>query len=410
MGKGSHDVRLIFRRMRNDVNFVDILVSCVGIIYAACSAWGLYGDSSGISMLVPWAPWALAVARVILYLALPCAPIAAAYAICVFNVIAFAAPIPGNGPEYIGTCYALALLAWRGSRRKACACLAVVLAGTVAVLLTKSDGYFPDPVSLLTVLAPYCVALLCGLVVREWQGLLLRQRLADREIAYRKEQLRMMHTLHDSVANTLSYAVLLCRSEQGEHDERVERLVEQALKALRSEVIVPVTNRIDDTDAQSMGALSKASMPDTSRDDDRSRTGEVRAVLKEVSDRLAALGFTGEAMLIDRGGCPTRQWGRLVCTIVGELGSNIAKHAVPGDYAMTVVIDADRTTIMSSNGCGDGSRVGKTCGEGVLSSGFGLRDLSNIVRNAGGTAEWCTEDGEWSIAIELPWAKVCPFV
>lgn len=72
---------------------------------------------------------------------------------------------------------------------------------------------------------------------------------------------------------------------------------------------------------------------------------------------------------------------------------------------MTVVTDVNRTTIMSSNGCGDGRQAGKEYAE-ALSSGFGLRDLSAIVRNAGGTVEQCVEGGEWSIAMELPWAKV----
>ena len=401
MGKGSHGIRLFSRKMGNGVNLVDILVSCVGIVYAVYSAWMLHEDSGAMSTLVPWLVMAM---RVALYVVLPCAPIAAAYAISVFNVVAFAAPIPGNGLEYIGTCYALALLAWRGNRRKACACLAVVLAGTVAVLLVRSDGYLPAPVALLGILAPYCIALLCGSVVSEWQSLLVRQRLADREIAYRREQLRMMHTLHDSVANTLSYAVLLCRSGQVGQDERVERLVEQALKALRSDVIVPVASRIDD-DGRTMGAPSQASLSDTGHGDDRSCMDDVRAALHETDERLSALGFTGEAILIDRGGVPDRQWAQLVCTIVGELGSNIAKHAVPGDYAMTVVTDADRTTIMSSNGCGDGRQARREYAE-ALSSGFGLRDLSAIVRNAGGTVERCVEGGEWSIAMELPWVKV----
>ena len=173
------------------------------------------------------------------------------------------------------------------------------------MLLVRSDGYLPAPVSLLGILAPYCIALLCGSVVREWQSLLVRQRLADREIAYRREQLRMMHTLHDSVANTLSYAVLLCRSGQGGHDERVERLVEQALKALRSDVIVPVASRIDD-DGRTMGASSQTSLSDTGHGDDRSCMDDVRAALHEVDERLDALGFTGEAILINRGGVPDR--------------------------------------------------------------------------------------------------------
>ena len=110
MGKGSHDIRLFSRKMGNGVNLVDILVSCVGIVYAVYSAWMLHEDSVAMSTLVPWMVMAM---RVALYVVLPCAPIAAAYAISVFNVVAFAAPIPGNGLEYIGMYYALALLAWR---------------------------------------------------------------------------------------------------------------------------------------------------------------------------------------------------------------------------------------------------------------------------------------------------------
>ena len=389
--------------MGENIEFVDVLASCVGILYTVLSLRWFYPDTFG--GMYARLQWSLMEVSIALYLALPFAPVAVAYAICVFNLAAFAVPMPGNGMEYVGTCYALALLAWRGSRKRASACLCVILAGTVAVTLLKSDGYVPDCLSWLASLAPYCIALFCGLMVREWQNLLVRQRLAEREIAYRKEQLRMVHTLHDSVANTLSYAVLLCRNRQGEQDERIEHLLEQALRALRSDVIAPVAKRIDDDDEQAIGTALEARLPDADRDDDRSCMDDVRAALKETSDRLSALGFTGEAILIDRGGNPVRRWSESVCAIVCELGSNIAKHAVPGNYALTVVTDADQTTIMSSNDCDDG-HMPKEERDEALSSGFGLGDLLNAAHNAGGTAEWCREGNEWSIAIELPWIKV----
>lgn len=403
MEKNLRGVAERFQVVLKSADLVDVLASCVGILYTVLSLRWSYPDTFG--GVYARLQWPLMAVRIALYLALPFAPVAVAYAICAFNLAAFAIPMPGNGMEYVGTCYALALLAWRGSRKRASACLCVVLAGTVAVTLLKSDGYVPDRLSWLVGLAPYCIALFCGLVVREWQDLLVRRRLAEREVAYREKQLRMVHTLHDSVANTLSYAVLLCRSRQGGNDEQVERLLEQALKALRSDVIAPAANRTDD-DGQAVGTPVETLMPDADRDDNRSYADDVRAVLKETNDRLAVLGFAGESILIDRGGNPSRQWSQFVCGIVRELGSNIAKHAAPGDYALTVVADAERTTIMSSNECDDGHMPKEEEHDKVLSSRFGLNDLLNAVHNAGGTAEWCREGNEWSIAIELPWTKV----
>ena len=400
--KNLRDVAQRFRAISGNVDFIDVLASCIGILYAVLSLRWFHTEAfDGTYMHVQRL---LMAARIALYLALPFVPVAVAYAICAFNLVVFAVPLPGNGMEYIGTCYALALLAWRGSRKRACACLCIVLIGTVAITLLKSDGYVPNWLSWLAGLAPYCIALFCGLVVREWQNLLVRQRLAEREIAYRKEQLRMVHTLHDSVANTLSYAVLLCRGRQDEHDEQIERLLEQSLKTLRSDVIAPVTNQIDVDDDRTAGASMAACLSDANRAGDSSCMDDVRAELRGISDRLAALGFTGEAIFINRGGDPVHQWSEMVCGIVRELGSNIAKHAAPGDYALTVVTDDGRTTIMS-NACADDRQMGGKHDE-ALSSGFGLGDLLNVVHNAGGTAEWCCEDGEWSIAIELPWIKV----
>lgn len=403
MARNLCDVSERVLAMGKSIEFVDVLASCIGILYTVLSLRWFHPDDFGNAYA--HLQWLVMAVRIVLYLALPWAPVAVAYVICIFNLAAFAIPMPGNGMEYIGTCYALALLAWRGSRKRACACLCVVLVGSVAITLLKSEGYVPDRLSWLVGLAPYCIALFCGLVVREWQDLLVRRRLAEREVAYREKQLRMVHILHDSVANTLSYAVLLCRSRQGGNDEQVERLLEQALKALRSDVIAPAANRTDD-DGQAVGMSVETRMPDAERDDNRSYADDVRAVLKETNDRLAVLGFAGESILIDRGGNPSRQWSQCVCGIVRELGSNIAKHAAPGDYALTVVADTERTTIMSSNECDDGRLPKEEEHDEVLSSRFGLNDLLNAVHNVGGTAEWCREGNEWSIAIELPRAEV----
>lgn len=165
MAKNLRDVAEHVRAMGESIEFVDVLASCVGVLYTVLSLRWFSTDA--FVGAYAHLQWLLMAVRIALYLALPFVPVAIAYAICAFNLAAFAVPMPGNGMEYVGTCYALALLAWRGSRKRACACLCVVLVGSVAITLLKSEGYVPDRLSWLVGLAPYCIALFCGLVVRE---------------------------------------------------------------------------------------------------------------------------------------------------------------------------------------------------------------------------------------------------
>ena len=252
VGKGSHGIRLFSRKMGN-ASISSIFSSPAWASSTPCIPPGLlHEDSGAMSTLVPWLVTAIRVVPV-------CGSAMCAYCRLLCDKRVQCGCFCRTDSKAMGWNISERAMRWRcwlggEAGGKACVMPGCGSCGNRCRALVRSDGYRSCPrfrclafwprIALRCFAEQWCVN---GRVCWYANGWLIARS------PIRREQLRMMHTLHDSVANTLSYAVLLCRSEQGGHDERIERLVEQALKALRSDVIVPVASRIDD-DGRTMGA------------------------------------------------------------------------------------------------------------------------------------------------------------
>lgn len=228
---------------------------------------------------------------------------------------------------------------------------------------------------------------------------------AEQQAEERRRQLDTVHVLHDSIANTMSYALMRCRvAEDGTSPTalcEVESALELALRQLRSEVITPMRQQIErpSESAVSMHTLpsSRSSIPPLAAHD-----GElaVRAALNNIAQRLDRLGFIGAPTYTNSNGVELSEpMTRMLCQIVEEIGANIMKHGVPGDYALAVTICGNGgAAIVSSNQCA----VDEAADDATVNhTGHGLRLLHDTVALCGGTVHTYVEDGEWVVSVRI---------
>ncbi|MCH3975817.1 MULTISPECIES: hypothetical protein [Bifidobacterium] len=178
----------------------------------------------------------------------------------------FAYRFVGFAVPAAGAVYAMAALAWR--RRTA---TAVICVGVIALAVANRSfpfvsfvrgvlAYTPREAAIVSVLdseslVPYIVAIAVGYGLRRWQEWEARREKLRRDAALQAERLRLLHSLHDSVAGSLSYAVLQCRNtayELPQDDSQrawligLEHHLEAILVTLRSEVIEPAKQVLDE--------------------------------------------------------------------------------------------------------------------------------------------------------------------
>lgn len=397
-----------------------------------CAAWlvAVWTDGNVHALLasIP-AGWPLPV-LVILLIALPCAPQWCAVAVTACCAACMVVPYAGPDINWLNSApiwLALAVLGhhWRSLK----------LAGVVLVL-----GCLPECIGVITgnelalSSAPsaqgcamwWCVGALVGaLAATESDKAVARER--SEQYAHR---LRVLHVLHDSLANNLVYAVLRCRALTA-HDAdsdaihagigEIEGILKRCLAQLRQEVIVPERS-----------ALTAAGI-ETGNSIDTERCGRVSAeslsaaltpMLDELTRRLESQGWNGTAHLSGDCRCADAEHVRLVEASIRELGANMLKYGVPGAYALEVEACDDHVNVYSSNPVGKqaGKQAGKQVGKQVndstgdsdnasdeatsaFTSGCGLALLRREIESVGGSLECVQENGEWSVCITIPFEE-----
>ncbi|MBT1171781.1 hypothetical protein JS528_00075 [Bifidobacterium sp. MA2] len=252
-------------------------------------------------------------------------------------------------------------------------------------------------------LEPMAISWLIGTLMRYAAQAQGEQVAAEQRVRHRESQLKMLHVLHDSVANDLVYAVSRSRSlatrlrsrNEIEDLEEIIGVLESALMEIRQQIIMPVRDQLDEHptigDVRSNDAGSDADAPP-----------EFGRNLTLIKRRLDKQGFYGTPQVV---GDPTRIDGRtarILNLCIREIGGNIAKYGRPGEYALVVSIADDGTTVISSNTCRDAGPANGVENAGITSSGSGLTMLRGELHDAGGTISTGKEDGEWSVYVFIP--------
>ena len=367
-----------------------------------CAGW-LYVDyafRSGVRIPVGWP----VVALVALLVVLPCAPAVFSVAVIACCVVCVVVPFAGADVNWLNAVpmwLALAVFGYRCGSLKAL--IVVLAAGAVPSCFATVTGN-----ELAASVAPtvqtcaiwWCIGSMVAILGRAERDKAVAQERAEQY----EHRLRILHILHDSLANDLVYALLQCRSiasrgvdgTDGSHANigEIERTLDRCLTGLRQDVITPERAALDEA---GIVAVSSPGSALVSGDERVSLHAALAPVLAETTRQLKSQGWNGTAHL--NGECPDAdgETVRLIEACVRELGSNIAKYGDPGTYALEVEACGDHINMYSSNPV---SGIGTT--SPALTSNCGLTLLQNQVEHVGGSMEYAREDGEWNIYITIP--------
>ena len=375
--------------------------------------------------------------------ALPLVPVQASVVIIVAALAESAMPGFLLGDGYVhaqwGFVYALIVLAversvWIPSIIVVALCVFLIARGGNLDESMAGPGLFnlPARVAVPFMLVALAVCVIIYLLhkavserLREREAAEARQRLLEQENAQYLERLNVLHQLHDSVAGTLTYALMLCRRGRSEGDvdqyRYVENAIGEALDHMRREVIEPTRRLIDERDGMNVptvvGGPSARLRP-------AGEPGMIDLQLGKTATRLRRLGFQCETLLRGDVAGLSPELAALVARTLEEIGNNVLKHGKIGYCAITVTVgndgsvriwssnmtDAEQPQVAGSTGEAHSSVVSSSadsedCSDNAARSSESCEGLALIrrsVRPFGGTLTTSCEGGEWTVVVTIP--------
>lgn len=382
-----------------------------------CAGW-LYADyafRSGVRVPVGWP----VIALVVLLAVLPCAPAVFSVAIIACCVVCTVVPFNSADVNWLSAVpmwLALAVLGYRlGSLKSLVAMLAAGALPSCFATVTGNElaASIAPSVQICTIW--WCIGSMVTVL-----GRAERDKAAAKERSEQYEhRLRILHILHDSLANDLVYALFQCRaitshgfggsSNVSDTNEiranisdisEIERTLERCLTRLRQDVIAPEREVLGKTEfGKSRGGpeLSSATEVSAPAVPKVSLSAALAPVLAETTQLLNAQGWRGVASLNGKCLDADGETVQLVEACIRELRSNILKYGAPETYALEVETSGDHITVYSSNPVGSTDEASPE-----LTSNCGLMLLRRKVEQIGGSMEYAQEDGEWTICVTIP--------
>lgn len=401
----------IVRALRPRIMHVVAALACLGMATTELNAFGF--DRMN------WPARIVSGAYLLALVALPVLPVPASVTIVIVTFAELIGPSHLFAYGYVqsiwGFWYALVVITLERSVWIAASMLG--MAG--AISLAQGERLFRWGIMHMTVMTmmPFLlIAMALGATMRVWRSAMRERsqaeasrRLLEQENRQQQERLAMLHQLHDSVAGSLAYAVMLCR--QAERDasgdaarlrqvRRIEEAVDQALTGMRREVIEPTRRLLDGRSDDP--SVSGVDVPEALAPG-RTTRYTVEQALERTEARLRSLGYDCDTLL--RGDCGHLSELRLafVGRAVTEIGNNIVRHGRPGYCAITVrVTDDGGMRIWSSNPV-DGAGVSRGA---AVTGGEGLALIRRDVEASGGMMTCGLDDGAWTVSIAMP-AEAC---
>ena len=317
-------------------------------------------------------------------------PMPACTAILATHIACALIPAICDGPSTLyGTWLACGILAFEVRR------FAFAIAGLMLCALVLPLGYWTGGIdynSSIPVLAcSYIGAFFVGFAIR-WK-IQTEQRKTDLAIAQeqvrrQQERLRETHILHDSIAGSMTYAILLCRKEESMKSNdalaQIEQVLTQALHELRTQIINPMANDLETGNET----------------DKRNDLDLFQQRIESQCDRLRTLGFTGMPIIrgdlnaIDKAELPLLQ---TACT---EILNNIAKHGKPGPFAFILSVEAGSAE--SGEAHIFASNPYSAAMDSESKNHYGIALIQKFVRQHNGTMTIHSENEEWSLSLTIP--------
>lgn len=313
-------------------------------------------------------------------------PIVFSVVLCAGSAIMFMLPVTVHVPTIFWASWlALGILGAKLHPRLSTPLGALVAASTVIPAVFRGQA-----------LTASTMTFACSFLLATFAGMMLRRnreytRLKTIE-QHQHEQIHLLSTLHDNVAGSLSYALLLCRNAQDSPDDSVARsslptictTLEETLQMLRTRVIAP---------------LSASATVDTYDDAHDSSDGYATLCQNMLRQqrRLDAAQFTGA---ITCTGEPESQLASAVSSMLTELCNNMLKHGT-GSYMVQITFaNPTAVSIVAVNDIHADEH--DETSQSSQPTHHGLTMLKARVETLGGTIAMENEDGTWMTTIIIP--------
>ncbi|KAB7791340.1 Sensory Transduction Protein Kinase [Bifidobacterium leontopitheci] len=338
-------------------------------------------------------------------------PLPACVLLCAVQLGELLLPLDIQGPDPIwGAC--LAVIGLAVSRPVGVAASTAVLMMCAVPLGYWMYGSAVDMLALSPMLA-FAAAFTVGYVSRLRERMTEEHRRIEKarsELERQRRQLELVHVLHDSVAGSCAYSIMMCRKlRDGDHEldadtafviSDIERTLTQTLHELRNTVISPMRSELDGDGAVDDMA-DRTSQSSSGRQDRAAVAGSDVTALSSLrwrqAERLATLGFDGTIQL--RGPIAGCREIPLLQTILLEATNNIIAHGSAGPYAIVITAEPDGGFRMSaSNQCGAAKPDDQR-------DHHGLTMLRALVETHHGVMRAGATDGEWILYVEIPAEK-----
>ena len=230
-----------------------------------------------------------------------------------------------------------------------------------------------------------------------------KKAIEEEKASRRSDQLRVLHVLHDSVANDLVYAVAQCKLLRTEltdetsiakNDDIITSL-ESCLTQLRQQVIEPAKRDVKTIDKPSI-EVGRMRKPDAQ--------ARIHGTIRTIEQRLQQCGFAGNPQVSGNLSTIREDVIDVIDMAIHELGGNIIKYGEPGAYALAIGVSTDgAVTIVSSNRYRP--RTDEACQPSAPITSQAPILLADRLQSVGGTISVGEEDGEWTIYICIPDAR-----
>lgn len=336
-----------------------------------------------------------------LLMAVPFAPNVASVLIILLSIFGLFVPAgpEGAGMGWLnmdGTLFAFGILGMRFGRLG----ISIPLVIVVSSAAISFRIYPAIPMQIATwgyILMPYSLAWMVGSTIRYLNEREASKRIKLHEAAEQRERLRLIHVMHDSIANSLVYAIRRCRSASdgmGSSQQvlnELPSLLEQVLQELRTEVMAPVMRTVDQYDDDSEKADGN---PDQFQQHGPENDERIRRFVLDQTVRLNVLGFIGTPIFLGVfSGLDDEHIAVLQDTVV-QICGNMMNHGIPGCYSLVVRSSGNNDfAVISSNQSAERQERAST--------GFGLAHVSDRVGRLGGSVRVDDEDG-WLIVVSVP--------
>ncbi len=334
-------------------------------------------------------------------IAIPFRPVPSVIFMCFLATVRAMVPFVVDGPsDYWGSWYALGILTYEA--QPLTGIIAVVIVGGSA-LFDSIRSYGMWGISSTSYSLTFLAAGITGWLLRSRdmaRRLRVQTRIDSVQLKAQAERLAMLHELHDSVATSLTYAVLssrLARSRCAPHSDaakdllEVENAVSQALRHLRERVIMPANTSINSEPQD--GTVAPA------------QTGpalDVHRFVREQVEQLSKLRFT-PVVSVELPYPLPQTFECVINEFIAEICSNIAKYASQGTVTLSVrTMGTDQIALASSNICKNDGSKGT---DHTFSTRTGLASMRKRVEELDGEIDFCCENNEWTISIRLPVAE-----